>query len=58
MTLVVGLGHATLAGGPRVGTTGMTVILQLTSFLLVCIGVQIVWNGAKALLAPLPAVAH
>jgi multiple antibiotic resistance protein len=32
----------------------MTVIIQLTSFLLVCIGVQILWNGASALLASLP----
>jgi multiple antibiotic resistance protein len=36
------------------GTTGMTVIMQLSSFLLVCIGVQILWNGASALLATLP----
>jgi multiple antibiotic resistance protein len=36
------------------GPTGMTVIIQLTSFLLVCIGVQIFWNGASALLAALP----
>ena len=27
-----------------------TVIVQLSSFLLVCIGVQITWNGMKALL--------
>jgi multiple antibiotic resistance protein len=27
----------------------MTVIVQLSSFLLVCIGVQITWNGIKAL---------
>ncbi len=33
------------------GATGMTVIVQLTSFLLVCIGVQIFWNGASVLLA-------
>jgi multiple antibiotic resistance protein len=33
------------------GPTAMTVIVQLTSFLLVCIGVQILWNGASALLA-------
>lgn len=33
-----------------IGTTGMSVIMRLSSFLLVCIGVQIVWNGAKALL--------
>ena len=37
-----------------VGPTGMTVILQLTSFLLVCIGVQIAWNGVSALLIALP----
>ena len=33
------------------GATGMSVLLRLSSFLLVCIGVQIVWNGASALLA-------
>jgi multiple antibiotic resistance protein len=32
------------------GQTGMNVILRLSSFLLVCIGVQIFWNGASALL--------
>ena len=32
------------------GATAMTVILQVSSFLLVCIGVQIAWNGVKALL--------
>ena len=32
------------------GSTGMNVILRLSSFLLVCIGVQIFWNGASALL--------
>jgi multiple antibiotic resistance protein len=35
------------------GATGMTVILQLSSFFLVCIGVQIAWNGIKALLESL-----
>lgn len=35
------------------GATGMTVITQLSSFLLVCIGVQIAWNGLKALLESL-----
>ena len=33
-----------------VGPTGMLVIVKLTSFLLVCIGVQITWNGVKSLL--------
>jgi multiple antibiotic resistance protein len=40
--------------GKVLGRTGMTVIIQLTSFLLVCIGVQILWNGVSALLAALP----
>lgn len=35
------------------GATGMTVITQLSSFFLVCIGVQIAWNGLKALLESL-----
>jgi multiple antibiotic resistance protein len=33
-----------------VGATGMNVIMRLSSFLLVCIGVQIFWNGASELL--------
>jgi multiple antibiotic resistance protein len=32
------------------GPTGMSVLIKLSSFLLVCIGAQIVWNGIKALL--------
>jgi multiple antibiotic resistance protein len=36
------------------GPTAMSVILQLMSFLLVCIGVQILWNGVRALLASVP----
>jgi multiple antibiotic resistance protein len=37
-----------------VGPTGMNVILRLSSFLLVCIGVQILWNGISALLKTIP----
>jgi multiple antibiotic resistance protein len=37
-----------------VGSTAMSVILRLCTFLLVCIGVQILWNGASALLASVP----
>jgi multiple antibiotic resistance protein len=37
-----------------IGETGMTVLLRLTAFILFCIGVQIVWNGASALLRTLP----
>jgi multiple antibiotic resistance protein len=40
------------------GATGMNVIMRLSSFLLVCIGVQIIWNGFSALLKSLPVVAH
>lgn len=36
-----------------IGKTGMVVIVRLSSFLLVCIGVQIMWNGLSALLATL-----
>jgi multiple antibiotic resistance protein len=35
------------------GATGMNVILRLSSFLLVCIGVQIFWNGASTLIKAL-----
>ncbi|HEX8711227.1 MAG TPA: MarC family protein [Terracidiphilus sp.] len=35
------------------GQTAMTVIVRLSSFLLVCIGVQIMWNGIGALLSSL-----
>ncbi len=37
------------------GATGMSVFLRLSAFILLCIGVQIVWNGASALLRTLPA---
>jgi len=33
------------------GETGMAIILRLASFLLICIGVQIAWNGMSALLS-------
>ena len=38
------------------GENGMTIVMRLSSFLLVCIGVQILWNGFKALLESLPAL--
>jgi len=37
------------------GSTSMNVIMRLSSFLLVCIGVQIIWNGLSAMLKTLPA---
>jgi len=32
------------------GPSGMSVILRLSSFLLICIGVQILWNGVRILI--------
>jgi multiple antibiotic resistance protein len=37
----------------RLGEAGTNVVLRLSAFILLCIGVQIVWNGASALLATL-----
>jgi multiple antibiotic resistance protein len=37
-----------------IGPTGLKVIVKLTAFLLVCIGVQILWNGASQLITSLP----
>ncbi|HXY13039.1 MAG TPA: MarC family protein [Terriglobales bacterium] len=36
-----------------IGPSGMNVVLKLSAFLLVCIGVQILWNGASQLLGSL-----
>ncbi len=40
------------------GETGMSIIMRLSSFLLVCIGVQIIWNGLSALLKSVLQYAH
>jgi multiple antibiotic resistance protein len=40
------------------GPTGMSVVLRLSSFLLLCIGVQIFWNGLRALLSTVPLSVH
>ena len=36
--------------GRIVGETSMSIIVRLSSFILLCIGVQITWNGVSALL--------
>jgi len=36
--------------GKMLGATAMNVIVRLTAFILLCIGVQIVWGGIRALL--------
>ena len=38
----------------RLGSTGTSVLIRLSAFILFCIGVQIFWNGASALLAGMP----
>jgi multiple antibiotic resistance protein len=38
----------------RLGETGTSVLVRLSAFILLCIGVQIFWNGAGSLLATLP----
>lgn len=40
------------------GPTAMTVVVRLSSFLLVCIGVQILWNGLRVLLSSIPLAVH
>jgi multiple antibiotic resistance protein len=40
--------------GAAIGPTGINVMIKLSAFLLVCIGVQILWNGASRLLIALP----
>lgn len=37
----------------RLGPTGTAVMLRLSAFILLCIGVQIVWNGVSALVPAL-----
>ncbi len=39
----------------RLGTTGAVIVSRLSAFILLCVGVQIVWNGVKALLLSLAA---
>jgi multiple antibiotic resistance protein len=36
--------------GRTLGESAMNIIIRLSSFILVCIGVQILWNGLSALL--------
>jgi multiple antibiotic resistance protein len=39
-----------------IGSTGTQVLLRLSAFILLCIGVQIVWSGVLALVATVPAL--
>jgi multiple antibiotic resistance protein len=35
----------------KLGPTGTSVVMRLTAFILLCIGVQISWNGVHALIS-------
>lgn len=37
-----------------VGPTGTSIVVRLSAFLLFCIGIQVLWNGAAELLGTLP----
>jgi multiple antibiotic resistance protein len=37
-----------------IGPTGTSIVVRLSAFLLFCIGIQILWNGAAELLGSLP----
>src|SRR5258708_3808264 len=52
VTIYVCYGYADRLAA-AVGPNGMNVILRLSSFLLVCIGVQIFWNGLSGLIKTL-----
>ena len=36
------------------GRTGTSVVLRLSAFIALCIGVQIIWNGLTALIQAMP----
>jgi multiple antibiotic resistance protein len=40
--------------GRTLGDSAMNVIIKLSSFILLCIGVQILWNGVSTLLRTIP----
>ena len=40
--------------GRTLGDSAMNVVIRLSSFILVCIGVQILWNGVSTLLRTMP----
>ncbi len=42
------LGYADVVGR-KLGRRGLAVVMRLSAFILLCIGVQIVWNGVDAL---------
>ena len=42
----------------KLGETGTSVLVRLSAFILLCVGVQIFWTGASTLLAALPSASR
>jgi len=38
--------------GRLLGATGLEVLVRLSAFILMCIGIEIIWNGYSTLIAP------
>ena len=54
VVLVYGLYRNSARIADLIGTTGTTIVVRLSAFLLFCIGIQVFWNGAAELLGRLP----
>jgi multiple antibiotic resistance protein len=58
VALLVGLIYLAYRHSARladvIGPTGTTIVVRLSAFLLFCIGIQVLWNGASELLSSLP----
>jgi multiple antibiotic resistance protein len=58
VALLVALVYAFYRNAARladlIGATGTTIVVRLSAFLLFCIGIQVLWNGASELLGTLP----
>ena len=57
LALIAALIHLAFANASRLlrllGDSGAAVLLRLSAFILLCLGVQIVWDGASELLGEL-----
>lgn len=52
--LVYGFYRNSVRLASLMGTTGTTIVVRLSAFLLFCIGIQVLWSGAAELLSTLP----
>ena len=52
--LIYGFYRHSMRLAQLIGPTGTTIVVRLSAFLLFCIGIQVLWNGAAELLGTLP----